>query len=202
EQDDGSELSLGGEEMIRATWWVEVGWVNFRVTDTLSGRSWEVSPAHDKFLNDLQKLRLARQPKGALQYAALLVDLMERRGWERARLQVHAHSCISMNGRPGQPLYVPSANLHPDRKLIRRYWRNLLLSGTGIWIEPLRPIQQAAACHIKPSYNATAMAETLDYMYMTPLNQPPNSTGWAGKELEPWSGYRRLPSKEAGPKVT
>lgn len=111
---------LWTEEGFRFAWNVmlieKTGWVEFRLKDPDSGKSWV---AQDTELTAFQQRMMSTQPDMILQYAHHLLAQNEAR---YPKLEVYAESYASLNGRPSQYLIDPQANL-------RHY-------GHNIWPKP------------------------------------------------------------------
>ena len=85
----------------------KVGFVQFRVRDADTGRSWIVSP--DEYLTPLQVERMAFQPDLILQTAHFIAEDFAERGY--SGVTVKADAFVSWNGRPNARLIDPDADL-------------------------------------------------------------------------------------------
>ena len=85
----------------------KVGFVQYRVQDPSSGRSWLVEPG--EYLTPLQVERMAFQPDLIRQTAGIIADDYAERGYPD--VEVAADAFVSFNGRPNARLVDPAANL-------------------------------------------------------------------------------------------
>ena len=85
----------------------KVGFVQFRVRDTDTGRAWIVEP--DEYLTPLQVERMAFQPDLILQTAHIIADDFAERGYDG--VTVKADAFVSWNARPNARLIDPDADL-------------------------------------------------------------------------------------------
>ena len=76
-----------------------------------SWRTWSLVPELDTALHTDQRGELPHNPSMLLTYTSThLLPLFKQRGI--TNISMHAsYSCVSVNGRTPQPLYMPSANL-------------------------------------------------------------------------------------------
>jgi hypothetical protein len=99
------------EEGYRHSWRVmlteKTGLVQYRVTDTETGRQWVVSP--EEVLTPAQTERMAIQPDLILQTAHIVADEFEGRGI--ADVEVRADAYVAFNGRPNARLIDPDVDL-------------------------------------------------------------------------------------------
>ena len=75
-------------------------------------RTFHLVPETDTALHPDQAGELAHNPTMLLQYASFLREAFALRGYANASISATS-SCVAVNGRPAQPLYLPHANL-PD----------------------------------------------------------------------------------------
>eukprot|EP00958_Prasinococcus_capsulatus_P020122 scaffold2565_cov384-Prasinococcus_capsulatus_cf.AAC.7 len=66
-------------------------------------------PEQDPLLSGKQKRKVANRPHVLLLYAKAWARVFNEANLELEELR--AHSCFQLNGRPAQPLYIPTANL-------------------------------------------------------------------------------------------
>jgi hypothetical protein len=85
----------------------KTGLVQYRVTDTETGRQWVVSP--EEVLTPAQTERMAIQPDLILQTAHIVADEFEGRGI--ADVEVRADAYVAFNGRPNARLIDPDVDL-------------------------------------------------------------------------------------------
>ena len=81
--------------------------VRFRLTDSETGRTWEVDPSQQ--LVEAQVRKMAGHPFMILQYAHQLADLASQP--DRPRVEVRALALASLNGHPAEPLVDPKVDL-------------------------------------------------------------------------------------------
>ncbi|MGH1335744.1 MAG: HTTM domain-containing protein [Aureispira sp.] len=118
------------EEGARFSWWVMLvekeGFATFEVTDSASGRVWEVNNL--AFLTPFQEKRMAIRPDHILQFAHYLAALYQGQEQLEARPEVRAKVYVTLNGRVSQLLIDPTVNL----AAIQRDWRQ------KTWVLPLK----------------------------------------------------------------
>lgn len=116
------------EEGYRFSWRVllteKAGTVDYRVTDTESGRTWEVDPS--RYLSPLQEERMTTQPDLILATAHLIRDEYAASGVE---VEVRVDVFVAMNGRPYARLIDPDVDLARERQGI----------GAKEWVLPEPP---------------------------------------------------------------
>jgi len=99
------------EEGYRFAWRVmlteKVGFVQYRVRDPETGRSWLVEP--DEYLTPLQVERMSFQPDMIQQTARIIADDFAERG--HAGVVVNADAFVAFNGRPNTRLIDPNVDL-------------------------------------------------------------------------------------------
>ena len=99
------------EEGYRFAWRVmlseKVGFVQYRVSDLETGRSWLVEP--DEYLTPLQVERMSFQPDMIQQTAAIISEDFAERGY--GQVVVNADAFVAFNGRRNVRLIDPSVDL-------------------------------------------------------------------------------------------
>lgn len=102
---------LWTEEGFRLSWRVmlveKTGFAHFHVRDNQSGESWNVFP--NQYLTPQQEKQMSFQPDMILQFAHFLADEYKEQGHTDVSITVDAY--VSLNGRAGQFLIDPSADL-------------------------------------------------------------------------------------------
>lgn len=98
------------EEGILFSWQMKLrtksGRVRFKVSDSRSGRTWDIDPGLE--LNAMQRQRLAYSPALILDYAHFLRDQFQHQGLQPT---IRVESVLSVNRRPAQALVDPSVDL-------------------------------------------------------------------------------------------
>lgn len=99
------------EEGYRFAWRVmlseKVGFVQYRVHDPATGRSWLAEP--DEYLTPLQVERMSFQPDMIQQTAGIIADDFAERGY--GDVVVNADAFVAFNGRPNARLIDPDVDL-------------------------------------------------------------------------------------------
>ena len=123
------------------------GWLALHVAATDAdgaAREFTLVPETDPSLYADQAGHLTHEPASTLQYARHLRALFAAKGYAVA--SVRASSCVAVNGRPAQPLFVADANLlaHADGDYLGVF---ALRSGVGTFLHPWGSAA-AAACDL------------------------------------------------------
>ena len=123
------------------------GWLALHVAATDAdgaAREFTLVPETDPSLYADQAGHLTHEPASTLQYARHLRALFAAKG--HAVASVRASSCVAVNGRPAQPLFVADANLlaHADGDYLGVF---ALRSGVGAFLHPWGSAA-AAACDL------------------------------------------------------
>lgn len=110
------------EEGFRFAWRVmlveKMGFVEYRVTDKVTGRTSILDPA--RYLSPLQVKQMAISPDMILEFAQYVAADELRRG---RRVEVRADAFVTMNGRPSQRIIDPTTNLALEKdSLLPRPW--------------------------------------------------------------------------------
>lgn len=99
------------EEGHRLSWHmmlrVKSGFVRLKVVDNTTGESFQVRNAD--YLTLKQERSLATRPDVLYQYVQILKEDLAQKGYDD--FSIYVNSMVSLNGRPPQPLYDPSADL-------------------------------------------------------------------------------------------
>ena len=136
-----------------------------------SWRTWSLVPELDTALHTDQRGELPHNPSMLLTYSSThLLPLFKQRGI--TNISIHAsYSCVSVNGRTPQPLYMPSANLleyAEEYNRVRADWSGY--SGVGRFLHPWRSAGYANAVKSIAWSKGGGAAEAL-----CNLREPPES---------------------------
>ena len=172
------------------------GWLALHVAATDAdgaAREFTLVPETDPSLYADQAGHLTHEPASTLQYARHLRALFAAKGYAVA--SVRASSCVAVNGRPAQPLFLADANLlaHADGDYLGVF---ALRSGVGTFLHPWGSAA-AAACDLARPQGAAdddaaaAVQRASDAAYRwlhAPLHRRAALAEWA------WAGRSRVPS--------
>ena len=171
------------------------GWLALHVAMTDAdgaAREFTLVPETDPSLYADQAGHLTHEPASTLQYARHLRALFAAKGYAVAA--VRASSCVAVNGRPAQPLFVADANLlaHADGDYLGVF---ALRSGVGTFLHP--GARRRRACDLARPQGAAdddaaaAVQRASDAAYRwlhAPLHRRAALAEWA------WVGRSRVPS--------
>ena len=172
------------------------GWLALHVAATDAdgaAREFTLVPETDPSLYADQAGHLTHEPASTLQYARHLRALFAAKGYAVA--SVRASSCVAVNGRPAQPLFVADADLlaHADGDYLGVF---ALRSGVGAFLNPWGSAA-AASCDLARPQGAAdddaaaAVQRASDAAYRwlhAPLHRRAALAEWA------WVGRSRVPS--------
>ena len=135
------------EEGYRFSWRVllteKVGYVEYRVTDPDSGRTWIVEPR--EYLAPLQVERMATQPDMVLETAHIIARDHRAAGY--ADIEVRADVFVSMNGRGSNRLVDPAVDLaRVDHGIWPKRWL-LPYQGSGSFPEETQQTAEILPAH-------------------------------------------------------
>lgn len=102
------------EEGFRFAWRVmlveKLGYVDYRVRDKATGRTFVLDPA--RYLSPLQVKQMAQSPDMILEFAQHIAENERRQGRD---VEVRADAFVTMNGRPSKRLIDPATNLAVEK---------------------------------------------------------------------------------------